>query len=74
MPAGVEVQHAGTRAADGQVVSSGGRVLAVTAVGDDLATAREMAYSGVAAVQLRGAHSRSDVALRAVRGEVHVDG
>jgi phosphoribosylamine--glycine ligase len=71
-PAGVAVQHAGTAVVDGRVVSSGGRVLAVTAVGTDLATAREMAYQGVAAVRLRGAHSRSDVALRAVRGEVHV--
>jgi phosphoribosylamine--glycine ligase len=74
LPSGAEVQHAGTKRLDGRLVSSGGRVLTVTAVGDDLATAREMAYRGVASVQLRGAHSRSDIALRAVRGEVHVDG
>jgi phosphoribosylamine--glycine ligase len=74
LPAGVAVQHAGTSLVDGRVVSSGGRVLAVTAVAADLATARENAYRGVAAVTLRGAHSRSDVALRAVRGEVRVDG
>jgi phosphoribosylamine--glycine ligase len=74
LPAGVQVQHAGTAVVDGRVVSSGGRVLAVTAVGADLATARETAYQGLASVTLRGAHSRSDVALRAVRGEVHVDG
>ena len=72
LPAGVTVQHAGTREVDGRVVSSGGRVLAVTAVGPDLATARDLAYEGVAAVSLRGAHSRRDIALKAVRGEVRV--
>ena len=74
LPDGVSVQHAGTALVGGRVVSSGGRVLAVTAVAADLATARERAYQGVAAVTLRGAHSRSDVALRAVRGEVAVGG
>ena len=74
LPDGVTVQHAGTSAVDGRVVSSGGRVLAVTAVAPDLAAARERAYEGLASVALRGAHSRSDVALRAVRGEVRVDG
>jgi phosphoribosylamine--glycine ligase len=74
LPPGVTVQHAGTTTVDGRVVSSGGRVLAVTAVAADLATARDQAYRGVAQVALRGAHSRSDVALRAVRGEVHAGG
>jgi phosphoribosylamine--glycine ligase len=72
LPGDVVVQYAGTARRDEQLVSSGGRVLTVTAVGPDLATAREQAYLGVAAVHLRGAHSRSDVALRAVRGEVQV--
>jgi phosphoribosylamine--glycine ligase len=72
LPGDVVVQYAGTARRDGQLVSSGGRVLTVTAVGPDLATAREQAYLGVAAVHLRGAHSRSDVALRAVMGEVQV--
>ncbi|MBK5306351.1 MAG: phosphoribosylamine--glycine ligase [Frankiaceae bacterium] len=74
VPDGVTVQHAGTSLVDGRVVSSGGRVLAVTAVAADLAGARKMAYEGLASVTLRGAHSRSDVALRAVRGEVQLDG
>ena len=74
LPDAVTVQHAGTVVVDGRVVSAGGRVVAVTAVGPDLASARDTAYLGVAAVRLRGAHSRSDVALRAVRGEVRVDG
>ena len=72
LPDGVTVQHAGTRLDGERVVSSGGRVLAVTAVAPLLATARERAYDGVAAVFLRGGHARTDVALRAVRGEISV--
>ena len=70
LPAGVEVLHAGTRAADGAVVSAGGRVLSVTAVADSLAAARDLAYDGVAAVSLRGSHWRTDIASAAVAGEV----
>jgi phosphoribosylamine--glycine ligase len=72
LPEGVDVLHAGTTAVDGQVVSSGGRVLSVTATGVSLAEARERAYQGVAVVELRGGFSRSDIALRAVRGEITV--
>jgi phosphoribosylamine--glycine ligase len=72
LPDGVEVLHAGTGQRDGVVVSRGGRVLSVTATGSDLGTARDAAYQGVAAVQLRGAHWRTDIALRAVRGEIAV--
>ena len=70
LPEGVTVLHAGTRLDGDRVVSSGGRVVCVTSVGEDLAAARELAYQGVAAVQLRGSHHRSDIAERAVRGEV----
>ena len=70
LPDGVTVLHAGTRADDGAVLSSGGRVLSVTAVGDDLAAARALAYEGVAAVSLRGSHWRTDIALAAERGDV----
>jgi phosphoribosylamine--glycine ligase len=54
------------------VFSSGGRVLSVTAVGGDLDQARERAYAGVRAIDLAGAHVRSDIALAAARGEVAV--
>jgi phosphoribosylamine--glycine ligase len=65
------VLHAGTAlTADGTVVSAGGRVLAVTAVGADLAAARQAAYERVAAVRLNGAHWRSDIALAAVEGRI----
>ena len=72
LPAGVAVLHAGTALDGGRVVSSGGRVLSVTAVADDLAEARERAYAGVAAVELRGAHWRTDIARAAVAGDVRV--
>jgi phosphoribosylamine--glycine ligase len=65
------VLHAGTAVAeDGTVVSSGGRVLAVTAVGPDLAAARKHAYERIAGVRLAGAHWRTDIALAAVEGRV----
>ncbi|OZM71440.1 phosphoribosylamine--glycine ligase [Amycolatopsis antarctica] len=67
------VLHAGTRRRDdGAVVSSGGRVLSVVGTGPDLAAAREEAYARVARVHLAGAHHRTDIALRAVDGEVAV--
>jgi phosphoribosylamine--glycine ligase len=72
---GVHVVHAGTaRDADGAVVSSGGRVLCVTAVGADLGEARSRAYAGVAAISLDGSHHRTDIGLAAERGEIAVPG
>jgi phosphoribosylamine--glycine ligase len=72
LPEGVEVLHAGTAVRDGEVVATGGRVLSVTATGVSLADARDKAYAGVSAVTLRGGFSRSDIAARAVRGEITV--
>ena len=72
LPDGVSVLHAGTRLEDGTVVTSGGRVLSVTATGLSLADARERAYLGVEAVTLRGGFWRTDIAARAVRGEISV--
>ena len=68
---GEGVLHAATALADdGTVVSAGGRVLAVTAVGADLAAARQTAYERVAGVRLAGAHWRTDIALAAVEGRI----
>jgi phosphoribosylamine--glycine ligase len=65
--------HAGTRRReDGAVVSAGGRVLSATAVGDTLADARERAYELLEQVELPGGQHRTDIALRAVRGEIAV--
>ena len=63
---GAYVLHAGTRLADdGSLVSAGGRVLSVTATGDDLTAARAAAYDAVAVIHLDGSHHRSDIALAA---------
>jgi phosphoribosylamine--glycine ligase len=70
---GVVVIHSGTaRNADGAVVSSGGRVLCVTAQGSDLAQARDRAYTAVGRITLPGSHHRSDIALAAQRGLIVV--
>ena len=66
------VLHAGTRRRDdGAIVSAGGRVLSVVGHGDSLETAREDAYRRVAEVHLAGSHHRTDIALRASRGEIN---
>ena len=70
---GEGVLHAGTRRRDdGAVVSAGGRVLSVVGTGEDLAAAREDAYQRLRSVHLAGSHHRTDIALRAVHGEVAV--
>jgi phosphoribosylamine---glycine ligase len=59
---GVQVFHAGTaRDGEGRLVSAGGRVLTVCALGDDLAAARARAYAAMSRVRLRGGHHRSDI-------------
>jgi phosphoribosylamine--glycine ligase len=59
---GVDVIHAGTALTDDGLVTSGGRVLAVTAVGEDVAQARARAYDGVGLIRIDGAHHRTDIA------------
>jgi phosphoribosylamine--glycine ligase len=59
---GVDVIHAGTAVRDGDLVTAGGRVLAVTAVGPDVAAARARAYDGVRRISFEGAHHRTDIA------------
>jgi phosphoribosylamine--glycine ligase len=67
------VIHGGTRRRDdGAVVSSGGRVLSMTATGVTLEAAREAAYALAATVHLAEGQQRSDIALRAVRGAITV--
>ena len=67
------VLHSGTRRRDdGAVLSAGGRVLSVVGTGADLATARDEVYGRVADVHLPGAHWRTDIARRAVDGEISV--
>ena len=61
---GVDVIHAGTALRGGRLVTAGGRVLAVTAVGTDVADARARAYDGVAAIRFDGAQPRTDIAAK----------
>ena len=64
--AGVEVLHAGTSIDnEGTIVSAGGRVLSVTAVGATLHEARERAYAAVDLITLEGSHHRRDIAAKA---------
>jgi phosphoribosylamine---glycine ligase len=64
---GVKVFHAGTAMADGQLVTSGGRVLGVTAVAEDLPEAIDKAYDAVGKIHFQDAHYRKDIAARALR-------
>lgn len=61
----VKVFHAGTTAKDGEILTSGGRVLSVTATGPDLKIARARAYEAVGQISIRGAHFRTDIAQKA---------
>ncbi|MFT5239127.1 MAG: phosphoribosylamine--glycine ligase [Candidatus Promineifilaceae bacterium] len=60
------VFHAGTALEDGNVVTSGGRVLGVTAMGDDLKSALDKAYKAVDQIQFKDAHYRRDIGARAL--------
>jgi len=62
----VEVFHAGTARADGELVTAGGRVLGVTALGATPGEARDRAYAGVERIDFDGRQVRGDIAARAV--------
>jgi phosphoribosylamine--glycine ligase len=66
-PPDVKVFHAGTRLQGERVVTDGGRVLGVTALGDDLAAAKARAYDAVRLIQFPGVHYRTDIADKALR-------
>lgn len=63
----VQVFHAGTKRDADAVVTDGGRVLAVTALGDTLAAAKARAYEAVAKIRFAGMHYRKDIADKALR-------
>ncbi|AZM96735.1 phosphoribosylamine--glycine ligase [Vreelandella venusta] len=65
-----KVFHAGTaQAADGSIVTAGGRVLCVTALGNTVSAAQQQAYQGVKAIHWEGAEFRRDIAFRAIARE-----
>ena len=70
---GASIYHAGT-AIDhtGTLVVHGGRVLSVTAIGQDLGDARRRAYAAVETIKFAGEHHRTDIALAAAQGEIKV--
>jgi phosphoribosylamine---glycine ligase len=61
-----KVFHSGTAMRDGQLVTDGGRVLTVTAMAPELATAVDAAYEAAAMIQFEGRHFRRDIARRAL--------
>ena len=62
----VTVFHAGTKKQDGQVFTDGGRVLGVTALGEDLPCAIKNAYSAVEKIRWKGIHYRKDIGHQAI--------
>ena len=62
LPDGVEAFHAGTAEHDGEIVTAGGRVLGVTALGDDRDAARSAAYAAADMISFAGAQLRRDIA------------
>jgi phosphoribosylamine--glycine ligase len=65
---GCLVFHAGTMQVGDRLVTAGGRVLAVTAVGKNLADARSQAYKGVHTIHFNHAHYRKDIGRKAIAG------
>lgn len=63
---GISVFHAGTKSADGKVVTNGGRVLGVVASGGDIEEAQKNVYEAVSKVTFDGAHYRRDIASKAI--------
>ena len=63
----VAVFHAGTRSVEGKVVTAGGRVLGVTALAEDIKSAKDRAYSAVEKIHFDQVHYRKDIAWRALK-------
>jgi len=66
---GVEVFHSGTALNDGRIVTSGGRVLGVTAIGDDLTQALGLAYEAMNEIHFDGIYYRRDIGHRALKSK-----
>src|SRR5690606_15635557 len=65
-PEGVKTFQAGTQTSNGQLLTQGGRVLCVTALGDTVTAAQQRAYQRVTGIQWNGAYYRKDIAYRAI--------
>jgi len=64
----VIIFHAGTKDLDGDIVTNGGRVLGVTALGETIADAKTRAYQAVDKIHFDGAYCRRDIADKAIKG------
>ncbi|MBT9590703.1 MAG: phosphoribosylamine--glycine ligase, partial [Thiobacillus sp.] len=62
----LHVFHAGTTTENGQTIVSGGRVLAITALGDSVRMAQKRAYDAIASIHFDGMQYRSDIGWRAL--------
>jgi len=63
----VLIFHAGTKFKDGKIVTDGGRVLGVTALGEDVRSAIDKAYEAVAKISFEGMHFRRDIGYKALK-------
>ena len=61
IPEDVQIFHSGTTQVDGQLRTSGGRVLCVSAMGSSMKSARELAYRAIKEIRFEGNHYRSDI-------------
>ena len=66
----VHIFHAGTKRASGKILTAGGRVLAVTALGSTIETARARAYEAVSCIHFENCHYRQDIALSAIPANI----
>ncbi len=64
---GVKIFHAGTRVQDHHLLTSGGRVMGITATAEDLPAAIQRAYAGVSKLQFEGMHYRKDIGAKALQ-------
>jgi phosphoribosylamine--glycine ligase len=67
---GLQIFHAGTKQLNDEIVTAGGRVLAVTALGSTIAAARSRAYEAVARIHFENCHYRRDIALTVVTDNI----
>ena len=63
---GISVFHAGTKSANGKIVTNGGRVLGVVACGEDIEDAQKNVYEAVSKISFDGVHYRRDIASKAI--------
>jgi phosphoribosylamine---glycine ligase len=69
---GAVVFHAGTRGSGPTCYTNGGRVLVVSAKGENLASARQIAYEAVGKIKIDGAHYRKDIGAKAAKGQAAI--